>query len=59
MWLFLNLGCSASDDIPHSDEIRAIVKDIWDLRVAKLRKSINEMVAEQETHALVGLCVGE
>ena len=45
---------SASDDIPHSDEIRALVKDIWDLRVAKLRKGINEMVAQQESHALVG-----
>jgi GINS complex subunit 2 len=43
----------ASDDIPHSDEIRALVKDIWDLRVAKLRKGINEMVAQQESHALV------
>lgn len=27
------------DDIPRADEIRTLVKDIWDLRVAKLRSS--------------------
>ena len=44
---------SASDDIPRSDEIRALVRDVWDLRMAKLRKSIYLMVREQELHALV------
>ena len=33
--------------------MRALVKDIWDLRMAKLRKSTDLMVSEQESHALV------
>ena len=40
--------CSASDDIQRADEVRALVKDIWDLRLAKLRKSIDLMVTQQE-----------
>jgi GINS complex subunit 2 len=40
--------CSAPDDIPRADEIRALVKDIWDLRLAKLRRSIDLMVTQQE-----------
>lgn len=45
--IFLSL-CSASDDIQRADEVRALVKDIWDLRLAKLRKSIDLMVTQQE-----------
>ena len=41
--------CSAPDDIQRADEVRALVKDIWDLRLAKLRKSIDLMVTQQET----------
>ena len=40
--------CSAPDDIQRADEVRALVKDIWDLRLAKLRKSIDLMVTQQE-----------
>lgn len=42
---------SATDDIPHADEVRTLIKDIWDLRIAKLRKSIDLMVSQQEVHA--------
>ena len=50
---FVLCTCSASDDIPGADDVRALVKDIWDLRMAKLRKSTDLMVSEQESHALV------
>ena len=59
---FKNLLISATDDIPHADEVRTLIKDIWDLRIAKLRKSIDLMVSQQEVHARVcwpifGSCV--
>ena len=44
---------SACDDVPSADEVRAVVKDIWDLRLAKLRKSTDLMIRQQETHAKV------
>ena len=44
---------SAADDIPHADEVRTLIKDIWDLRIAKLRKSIDIMVSQQEVYARV------
>ena len=50
MFLFL---FSATDDIPHADEIRTLVKDIWDLRIAKLRSSIDTFVKSEATHAKV------
>ena len=34
--------------------MRALVKDVWDLRLAKLRKSIDIMIAQQETYGKVG-----
>lgn len=46
-------GFSASDDIPYADEVRTLIKDIWDLRIAKLRKSIDIMVSQQEVYARV------
>ncbi|XP_062566891.1 DNA replication complex GINS protein PSF2-like [Saccostrea cucullata] len=46
----LLLKC-ATDDIPHADEIRTLVKDIWDLRIAKLRSSIDTFVKSDATHA--------
>ena len=50
---------SAADDIPHADEVRTLIKDIWDLRIAKLRKSIDIMVSQQEVYARVSLiCTG-
>ena len=44
---------SASEDIPRADEVRALIKDIWDLRVAKLRKSTDHMITHQETYGKV------
>ncbi|KAJ8302758.1 hypothetical protein KUTeg_019154, partial [Tegillarca granosa] len=44
------LNC-ATDDIPHADEIRTLVKDIWDLRIAKLRSSIDTFLKSDATHA--------
>lgn len=45
---------SASEDIPRADEVRVLVKDVWDLRLAKLKKSIDIMIAQQETYGKVG-----
>ncbi|XP_031562930.1 DNA replication complex GINS protein PSF2-like [Actinia tenebrosa] len=42
---------SAVDDIPHADDVRTIIKDIWDVRIAKLRKSIDMMINQQAVHA--------
>ncbi|CAL1547552.1 unnamed protein product [Lymnaea stagnalis] len=40
-----------TDDIPKADEIRTLVKDIWDLRIAKLRSSIDVFVKSEASHA--------
>ena len=47
------LRFSAMDDIPRADEIRTLVKDIWDLRVAKLRSSVDTFVRSDAVHAKV------
>lgn len=44
---------SASDNIPKADEIRTLVKDIWDTRIAKLRLSADSFISQQEAHAKV------
>lgn len=44
---------SASDNIPKADEIRTLVKDTWDTRIAKLRLSADSFVSQQEAHARV------
>lgn len=41
----------ASDNIPKADEIRTLVKDIWDTRIAKLRLSADSFINQQEAHA--------
>ncbi|XP_069492516.1 DNA replication complex GINS protein PSF2 [Ambystoma mexicanum] len=41
----------ASDNIPKADEIRTLIKDTWDTRIAKLRLSADTFVKEQEAHA--------
>ncbi|XP_064611880.1 DNA replication complex GINS protein PSF2-like [Liolophura sinensis] len=46
----LLLKC-APDDIPRADETRTLIKDIWDLRIAKLRTSIDTFVRSDSTHA--------
>ncbi|KAE8608803.1 hypothetical protein XENTR_v10011610 [Xenopus tropicalis] len=42
---------SAADNIPKADEIRTLVKDTWDTRIAKLRLSADSFVKGQEAHA--------
>ncbi len=44
---------SCADNIPKADEIRTLVKDIWDTRVAKLRLSADSFISQQEAHAQV------
>uniref|UniRef100_A0A8D1DQ06 GINS complex subunit 2 n=1 Tax=Sus scrofa TaxID=9823 RepID=A0A8D1DQ06_PIG len=44
----------ASDNIPKADEIRTLIKDVWDTRVAKLRVSADSFVRQQEAHAKLG-----
>ncbi|XP_025115508.1 DNA replication complex GINS protein PSF2-like [Pomacea canaliculata] len=46
----LVLQC-ATDDISRADEVKILIKDIWDLRVAKLRSSIDMFVKSDATHA--------
>ncbi|XP_077967143.1 DNA replication complex GINS protein PSF2-like isoform X2 [Styela clava] len=41
----------ATDNIPHADGIRTIIKDILDIRVAKLRSSIDKFVKLKATYA--------
>lgn len=47
------LSFSAADNIPKADEIRTLVKDTWDTRIAKLRLSADSFVKQQEAHARV------
>lgn len=47
------LSHSAADNIPKADEIRTLVKDTWDTRIAKLRLSADSFVRQQEAHARV------
>ncbi|XP_017882488.1 probable DNA replication complex GINS protein PSF2 [Ceratina calcarata] len=41
----------ASDDIPDADAIRTAVKDIWDIRMSKLRTSIDAFLKSEGLHA--------
>ncbi|KAF5308720.1 hypothetical protein FQR65_LT06081 [Abscondita terminalis] len=41
----------AYDDIPKADEIRTIIKDIWDIRMSKLRRSLNTLVKNGSSYA--------
>lgn len=44
---------SCADDIPQADLVKTLIKDVWDIRTAKLRKSIDQMIGKQERHAQV------
>lgn len=48
----LLLGC-ASDDIPRADEIRTIIKDIWDIRTTKIRSSVIQLIENYGSYASV------
>ncbi|KAK3865181.1 hypothetical protein Pcinc_029193 [Petrolisthes cinctipes] len=42
---------SAPEDIPNAQQIKTLVKDIWDLRISKLRSSVAEFIESEGTHA--------
>ncbi|XP_012275329.1 probable DNA replication complex GINS protein PSF2 isoform X2 [Orussus abietinus] len=42
---------AAPDDIPEIDDIRTMIKDIWDIRTSKLRTSIDAFLKSDGTHA--------
>ncbi|KAL1491624.1 hypothetical protein ABEB36_012195 [Hypothenemus hampei] len=44
---------NAADDIPRVDEIRTIIKDIWDIRMSKLRSSMDLMIKNSSMYAAV------
>ncbi|CAK8675290.1 DNA replication complex GINS protein PSF2-like [Clavelina lepadiformis] len=41
----------ATDNIPNADLLRTLIKDIWDIRAAKLRSNIDKFVKLQAGHA--------
>ena len=51
--ILVHTSYSAMDDIPHADETRTLIKDIWDIRISKLRSSIDIFVKSDATHAKV------
>lgn len=48
---------SAPDTVPRADHIRTLIKDIWDLRIAKLRSSIDTFIKSDATHAKVNTTI--
>ncbi|XP_035231671.1 DNA replication complex GINS protein PSF2-like [Stegodyphus dumicola] len=43
----------AAPDIPNADEVQTLIKDIWDIRMAKLRSSVDAFIRSEESHAQV------
>lgn len=43
----------AIPDIPNADDVQTLIKDIWDIRMAKLRSSVDAFVRSGESHAQV------
>uniref|UniRef100_V5H5P6 DNA replication complex GINS protein PSF2 n=1 Tax=Ixodes ricinus TaxID=34613 RepID=V5H5P6_IXORI len=43
----------AAADIPDASEVQTLVKDIWDIRLAKLRSSVDAFVKSDEVHARI------
>lgn len=44
---------NAVDDVPRADEIRTMLKDIWDIRMAKLRSSMDFMIKNSSMYAAI------
>lgn len=44
---------NAPAEIPDGDEVKSLIKDIWDVRMAKLRTSLNIFITEERTVAKV------
>jgi len=42
---------AAPHDIQNTDEVRTLVKDIWDMRIAKLRSSVDAFLKSGGSHA--------
>nr|CAD7444649.1 unnamed protein product [Timema bartmani] len=42
---------AAAEDITRTDEIRTVLKDIWDMRMSKLRTSVDAFIRSGSTHA--------
>lgn len=42
---------AAAEDVPRSEEIRTAIKDIWDIRAAKLRTSMDAFIKGEGTYA--------
>lgn len=47
------LFSTAVPEIPDAEEIRALIKDIWDTRMSKLRSSVDAFIKSGESHAQV------
>lgn len=43
----------ATEDIENADDIRTILKDVWDMRQAKLRKSVDTFIQGEYLHAKI------
>merc|ERR1712080_724020 len=41
----------AAQDVPHADQVRTLIKDIWDIRTAKLRTSIKAFMTSGQVAA--------
>lgn len=48
----LILQC-APEDVPHAEEIRTVIKDICDIRAAKLRTSMDDFIKGEGTYAKI------
>lgn len=42
---------TAPEDVPRCEEIRTSIKDIWDIRTAKLRTSMDDFIKGEGTYA--------
>lgn len=42
---------TAPEDVPRSEEIRTIIKDIYDIRASKLRTSVDDFIKGEGTYA--------
>lgn len=48
----------APEDVPRFEEIRTAIKDIWDIRAAKLRTSMDDFIRGEGTYAKLDYLTG-
>lgn len=41
----------AGSDLPQAEEVQTLVKDLWDIRLAKLRASTDVFIKSDQVHA--------